>query len=203
VPTCISPWTVKSNSRMHLRKNKIVFCSKSAWLVALCVALLPLSPLELHASNQKLERVKIAFVYKFLRLIELEDDVEKTSSNDLTIGVAGPNKLVKNFSVIEGKFIGSRRIVIKQIKTGQPDLAAIDALYLSKSDQADIDVLDSVLAHTSVLTITEENRDLLQSSMIVLYESKGYIRFDINNTLARSRGIKMNAKLLELAGEVK
>jgi hypothetical protein len=82
-------------------------------------------------------------------------------------------------------------------------LAAIDALYLSKSDQADIDVLDSVLAHTSVLTITEENRDLLQSSMIVLYESKGYIRFDINNTLARSRGIKMNAKLLELAGEVK
>ena len=53
-----------------------------------------------------------------------------------------------------------------------------------------------------VLTITEGDRGKLKSYMIVIYENDGFIQFDINNTLARSKGIKLNAKLLELAEKV-
>lgn len=186
---------------MLIRKPDTVCYLVRAGLVLLCIGL-SLSPLESNASNEKLERVKIAFVYKFLGVTEWGEGAHHGSSSELTICVAGDKRMLSRFSPLSGKFVNNRRLSIKSIDAKQRGDKAISVLYISKRNQKHLDQLYAGLANASVLTITEDNRKMLQSTMIVLYKKNGYIRFDINNTLARSRGIKLNAKLLELAEKV-
>ena len=186
---------------MLIRKPYPVCYLVRAGLVLLCIGL-SLTPLESYASDEKLERVKIAFIYKFLGVTEWIEEAHHGSSNELAIGVAGDKRMLSRFSVLSGKFVSKRRLSINSIDPKQHRVEAISVLYVSKPNQKHLDQLYAGLANASVLTITEGDREMLQSTMIVLYKKNGYIRFDINNTLARSRGIKLNAKLLELAGKV-
>jgi hypothetical protein len=186
---------------MLIRKPDIACCLLRAGLILLCIGL-SLSPRASHASEDKLERIKIAFVYKFLGVIDWPHGAHPNPSSELTLGVVGDNTMLRRFSVLSGKFVDKRRLSIKRINPKKPRIGGISVLYVSKSNQKHLDQLYTNLADAPVLTITEGNREMLQSTIIVLHEKEGFIRFDINNTLARSKGIKLNAKLLELAEKV-
>ncbi len=186
---------------MQIRKPIFVCFLLRAGLALLCLGL-SFSPLESDASEQKLERVKIAFVYKFLSLVEWDGGADHTSSSDLVIGVAGDKHFISRFSVLRDKFIRSRKVSIKSVTPRNSATEPINVLYVKNPRHRHIDRLHAGVGDTPVLTITEGGKDQLQSYMIVIYEHEGYVRFDINNTLARSKGIKLNAKLLELAGRV-
>lgn len=159
-------------------------------------------PLQVHGSKAELDRIKIAFVYKFLGLVEWQGASGKDVRHNLLLAVSGDKALRRRFSVLEGRFIGDRKIEVHAVNSKAHTPLLLDVLFVSQANRNRIDEVTARLGNTPVLTITEGGRDRLQSYMIVLYEQDGYVRFDINNTLARSRGIQFNAKLLELAGRV-
>lgn len=187
---------------MEIRKPTIVFPAMRVALLLLCVAF-SINPLNAQESEQKLERVKVAFVYKFLSLVEWNGDSQVATNDEMVIGVAGNKFLNERFSVISGKFIRDREISIKWLNAkNRNNVSTINVLYISEQHQNRFDELLNRIGDAPVLTISEGDRGKLKSSMIVIYENDGYLRFDINNTLARSKGIKLNAKLLELAEKV-
>ncbi|MGJ8640708.1 MAG: YfiR family protein [Opitutaceae bacterium] len=160
-------------------------------------------PLNAQNPERDLERIKVAFVYKFLSLVEWNGDNHHAADGEMVIGVAGNKDLNGRFSVISGKFIRDRKITTKWINANNRDnIPKLHVLYVSEQHERFFKKILNLTEDAPILTISEGNRDKLKFSMIVLYERDGYLRFDINNTLARSKGIKLNAKLLELAEKV-
>lgn len=160
-------------------------------------------PEKSHASEPKLERVKTAFVYKFLQLVEWNGNEGDSHEDTLVIGILGDERVLDRLSILKGRSIGDRRIIVKLVNDKSNGAGLIHVLYVDKSRVKRLEQRLSTLENPAVLTISEGSKNELHSSMIVLYEDDGYVRFDINNTLARSKGIKLNAKLLELAGEIR
>lgn len=187
---------------MEIRKPISVFALLRIGLLLLCMSGL-LSPLKAETSEQELERVKVAFVYKFLSFVEWTGKEQPSSKHDMVIGVVGNKQLKDRFSILSGKYIREREISIKQIRAehGSP-FPVINVLYVAQGHEQDFTNISTRISDHPVLTIAEGNRDQLRSTMIVIYEQDGYLRFAINNTLARSKGLKLNAKLLELAERV-
>ncbi|MGJ8651183.1 MAG: YfiR family protein [Opitutaceae bacterium] len=187
---------------MEIRKPVFVFPLIRIGLLLLCLGF-SIIPLNGQTPEQELERVKVAFVYKFLSLVEWNGEDRNIANGNMIIGVAGNKYLNQRFSVISGKFIREREISVKWLNgKNRNNVQGINVLYVSEQHEHRFDDILNLTEDAPILTISEGDRDKLNSCMIVIYERDGYLRFDINNTLARSKGIKLNAKLLELAEKV-
>ena len=116
---------------MQIRQSSMLGSLLRAALVLLCMVL-SLCPLESGASEQNLERVKIAFVYKFLSLIDWRDGAEGASSGEIAIGVAGKKRLVSSFSVLTDKFIRARRVSVQSIGVNGLGAERINVLYVER-----------------------------------------------------------------------
>ncbi len=158
--------------------------------VLLAVALSHTAPLAQGVSEEY--RVKAAYLYNFLKFVEWPAEA---GPGPLTICVAGRNPFGNVLrDLVRGELVNDRTIearVILEPDTGchlifVPEGSALRAYLRAASG-------------TPSLTVGESDTFIEEGGIVSFYNERGNIRFEINPSAAERAGIRVSARLLQLA----
>ena len=207
---------IKNNRLMHLV------------LALLVVSLIPqaLAVPDAPAVSDAKVKLKVGFVYNFLKFIDWPQEKEKQKDSDtektITIGIIGPEELFGAFKPMEKKTVKKRRIVIKHFtgfekprksrdKTDTKwdknieTLKTCEVLIFSAEHTATVESLKEILnalKGSPILTVSEQV-DFLENGGIINFLKEGKkTRFEINLISAKSNKLKIDARLLKMAKRV-
>jgi hypothetical protein len=142
--------------------------------------------------------LKTVFIYNFAKFTRWPNSHSITMQNAISICSIGDDKLAKKLQKLNGKVVQGKPIKTVQI-TDELAIGNCHVLYLanSKKEQS-ADLLNSIKTKP-ILTISEINRFSEIGGMIELTQDRDKLRFIINLNSTRSSGLKLSARLLDLA----
>jgi len=176
-------------------KNKIMLINNSL-LMLLCFFLC--SSIPSFAQQSGSEQIKAAYIYKFIKHVNWQNEKEKTQ---FIIGVYGDdafaNQLNKLFSkrLIKNKTIDV--IVIEKVEDGKK----VDLFFSAANRNAEIANIASILRSSETLLITDNSVDK-HSVMINLVNNteNSLISFEVNKSNIVFEGLETSNELLLLGG---
>jgi hypothetical protein len=145
--------------------------------------------------------IKAAYLYNFIALTEWPARAFPSPDAPLRVCIVGDDPFGSILErTVHGEVVNGRRMVIERF----PPLeraAQCHVVFLSRRT-APRPVLDT-LAASPVLTIGESEAVAQAGGTIVFVAEDGRIRFEVNRSAATRRGLTFNARLLEVAREVR
>lgn len=143
-------------------------------------------------------QVKAAFLYNFGKFVEWPANDFDSTNAPLVIGVYGKNPFGNDIAVVvQGRNIDGHPVVTRQVSLDT--LKSCQILFISRSEQKNINNILRNLDGAAVLTVTENMNPFDSGVMINFILQDDRIRFEINNTAAEKVGLKLSSKLLMLA----
>jgi hypothetical protein len=162
------------------------------WLAALL--LFPVAARALPASSQEYE-VKAAFLYKFGNFVEVPVAVGApfvvTVLGDDPFGDALDN-------MVRGKTIEGRPVQVRRTHNVE-EAAHSGIVYISASEKGRLPEILNAFRNTRALTVGDVDGFAAAGGMIGFVVEQKRVRFEINPGAAEQAGIRINAKLLNLA----
>jgi len=128
------------------------------------------------------------YVSKATYLTRLRDFVRWPGSDEITFGILG-----------EDPFDGALDKVNVKRSTKIEDLKDCQVIYISKSEQGNLDRLFDSLGSANILTVGDSEGFAKQGGMIGFVMEGDQVRFEINTGSARRAGLKIDLRLLKLA----
>lgn len=166
-------------------------------LLLICTGLLPA-----HAQEDLEDKVKAAFVYNFAKFVDWPAD--STAAGDFQICVAGQDSLGSKISrTLEGKTLRNRTIRVRPISWTTDELTGCHMLYLNGSGSPNVERMLDAAQKKPILTIGEGENFNRNGGIIRFLLVDGKVRFTINQAAARTSGLNISAKLLEVAFRVR
>jgi len=142
--------------------------------------------------------VKAAFVYNFLKFIELPQPTSGQVSSEINLCVYNSARDFNPLAVLEGKTIADKLIKTTLI-AGTNELPGCDTVFILKSEEAEVNKVLQALAGKAILSVGEVDRFCERGGIINLYFAENKVRFAINAEAARAVNIRISSKLLRLA----
>jgi len=144
-------------------------------------------------------QLKAAFMYHFAQLVTWPPEAFAESSSPMVIAVLGENPFGKQLEEsVRGKNVNGHPLVVKEVQTAG-EANACHILFISPSEKKRLSEILAVVRGKSVLTVGETD-DFTETGGMINFTLDGTkIRFQINNTAAKSAGLKISSKLLSLA----
>lgn len=181
--------------------------SGRSWVFALMLAILPLGagllgfPATLHAQAAEAseEKVKAAYLYKFLNYVEWPASAFAGPGAPYQIGVIGDDRVANELAgIIAGKTVDNRPIKARRIVYGEP-LTQFDMVFIGREERDRQAALLRQLRTQPALTVTETDGALDQGSIINFRIVDNRIRFEVSVDTAEQAGLKLSARLLGVA----
>ncbi len=143
--------------------------------------------------------IKAAFVFNFAKFVEWPPTAFPNTSSPIVIGILGENPFQDELEqTIRDKTLNNRPLVIKQFASlGESTNCHI--LFISTSEKKRLPEIFEAVRGTSVLTVGETDRFIETGGMVNLVHEGSKIRFQINEPVAKSAGLKISSKMLSLA----
>lgn len=146
------------------------------------------------------QRVKAAFLYKFLGYVDFPRNAFPDGDAPLTIGMVGADDMVPDVvRVVSGRSVGQRKIsvrALREFEVGTP----VHLLFIGGHDAARVGRL--IRQANAPLVVTECEDGLRQGSTINFRMIDDRVRFDVAVDAADRNGIKMSSRLLTVANRV-
>lgn len=145
-------------------------------------------------------KVKAAFIFNFTRFVSWKT---KKADTPLRIAIFGSEKISKFLTTyIEEKNLSG---AIAVISYDSPPLGSenINLLFIDHSKERFSSEIIKQLAGKDILTVSDIEDFAVQGGIIGMYNESGRIKLAINLTEANKSGLKISAKLLELARVIK
>jgi hypothetical protein len=137
--------------------------------------------------------IKAQFLCNFLRFIEWPS----TRTSPMTVGVIGRDPFGKLLDeALDGKTINGRKLVVRRVTWAEA--ADVQLLFVSASESEHMESV-SKLGQRSVVTVGESAGFASKGGMIGFVLVDGRIGFEINPRVARTAGVSISSKLLQLA----
>jgi hypothetical protein len=151
-------------------------------------------------SNAQVEKIKAAYLYNFAAMTNYPTSYQ---SGNFVIAILGNGPIVTEMEAIaKAKKIGSQTIEIKKINSpseiGHAHMVFVPNDY--KSKMADI---ISKTASTPTIVVAESDGACTKGAVfnLILVEQK--LRFEVNESKANAKGVKLAANLVKLGIPVK
>ena len=173
---------------------------RAAQVLGLNLALLLASGSGRAQDSQPSEyQVKAAFLFNFAKFVEWPPQVFAEPTSPIVIGILGENPFGHELErTISGKTLKTRPFEIKEMRS-LIGATNCHILFISTSEQKHFPEIFEGLRGVSVLTVGETERFVETGGMINLVKEDDKIRFQINDGAAKSVGLKISSKLLNLA----
>lgn len=173
--------------------------------VAGCTGPLVLALLVAGAAAQGLglardSAVKAAFLYKFGNFVEWPAEAFASATAPLVIGVFGDESVASELELItRGRTVQGRPITVRRIRASD-EAPQVHILFAGGARAAPVREL---LAATRgpVLTVADES-GADAGAVLHFSQQEGRVRFHASLTAARLRGLRLGARLLEVAQDV-
>lgn len=144
-------------------------------------------------------KVKSAYLYNFSKFTQLPE-THFTESHGYDLCVVGNNPFGNYLDTLSGREVDGHVLTLHYLDNRQP-VNKCEILFITRSETRQLDQLIRQAAENKILTISDIDGFASHGGMIGLLVKDNRIRFQINPAVARSCGISISAKLLEL-GEV-
>ena len=195
--------------------NEISFGSGKRWRAArkhrlkkITILILVLTAMNTTAGTQvpaqqpKHSQAKAAFLVNFVKFVEWPAEVFADNSAPIIVGVVGESPSRSAIEQeINGKTAHGRRLGIKRF----PSFRSITYCHILFVSSSQDDNLSQILAAAgpTVLTVGETEQFAQMGGIITFSVVDSKLRFEINHTAAKQRGLRISAKLLSLARGVR
>jgi hypothetical protein len=141
-------------------------------------------------------RAQAMFIYNFSRLIEWPTNYK---TGPFVIGTFGPSPVADELtSYTTGKKVGTQDITIQEIKSVD-EINKCHILFIPFSRTKQIDQIVSRIGNMSTLLITEKGGAIDLGSAINFLIVGDKLKFEMKQANASKYGIKVSAKLQEMA----
>lgn len=148
-------------------------------------------------------QIEAAFIYNFARFVDWPTQAFTDASSPMIIGLLGKNRFGTDLAqAISGKMIGTHPLEFRQCAS-LAEATHCQVLFISDSEKGRLSKILPALDGASTLTVSETDNFLAAGGMINLRIVDDKMRFDINNSAAKSAGLTISSKLLTLAVSVK
>jgi len=175
------------------RFHNLVVPGMLVWVV-LAGMLLPLT-----AGASDLEtKIKTAYIYNFTKFIDWPADEGKSASEPFRICVIGSDPIRTTLGELTNREAKGRPIRVVRIKDPS-GLSSCHLLYISRSEEAQLALILQRLQGTQVVTVSDIPQFAQRGGMISFVTDRDRVRVQINQRTAREVGVKLSAKLLEIA----
>jgi len=144
-------------------------------------------------------QIKAAFIYNFLKFIDLPKVKENGTIN---VCIFGDDPFGKAIYLLEGKKVGNKTLHIKKIDEVKK-ISGCQVVFFPASQKDKLKEALEFAKKKPILTIGEVPHFLDMGGVINFVIIDGKIRFEINESIARELGIKISSRLLRLARQVK
>ena len=144
-------------------------------------------------------RVKAAFIFNFTKFVQWPADSFEDDNTPLILGIIGNDPFG---SILEETFeertAQGRKIVVERFD-GIERASDCHLLFISDSQAKRLQHVFSKLDDLPILTIAEMEFFAQDGGIIGFYIRKNKVKFEINPEAAKSKGLKISSKLLNLA----
>ena len=151
-----------------------------------------------HTQAPALEyQVKASYLYNFLQFITWPDDVFPEDGK-FNLCVVGAERFGNALAALAGERGAGREIAVRPLaRPAQARAQRCHLLFIAAGSAAADAAAET--AGRGVLTVGETPGFLERGGIINLVESRGRIRFEINQSTAREAGLTLSSQLLRLA----
>lgn len=162
-------------------------------LIGMATALHPL------AWGGELEnKVKTAYIYNFTKFIDWPVDTGAETAEPIKICFFGSDPLRTQLGELNNRQARGRSIKIVRIK----DVNAIspcNMIFISRSEERQLSLVLERLQGTHVLTVSDIPQFSHKGGMIGFVTENERVKVEVNQRSVRLAGLKVSAKLLEIA----
>jgi hypothetical protein len=152
-----------------------------------------------QSTTQSEYKVKAIFLYNFTRFIDWPSNAFASNDEPFKIGIVGTDPFgVYLEEVVRGEKVSGRPIVVERYKNVR-EIKNCHMLYINVTNQKDIKNILAAVGEKKTLTMSENPEFVKWGGMIRIYSDDNKIRIQINDAAARKAGIKISAKLLNVA----
>lgn len=154
---------------------------------------------DLDAPTKETEaKVKVAFVYNFLKFIEWPGQQQNDVAAPVRICVIGADPIRTTLGELSIRKIRERRIQVEHVK----DIEALrdcHLAYITRSEEARLPQVLQRLEGRPVLSASDIPRFARKGGMIGFATEDDRVKIEISQSSVRQAGLKVSAKLLEIA----
>ncbi|MDB5911722.1 MAG: hypothetical protein JWP22_397 [Ramlibacter sp.] len=162
-----------------------------AWLLASLASLA-------QAQGAREAAIKAAFLYKFGSFVEWPAASFPAPSTPFVIGIYGDEQVAQELAQItQGRDIDGHPVSVQRVHDSE-EAAALHILFAGGARDARIRELLAAV-RGPVLTVTEGGVGARPGAVLFFLQDEGRVRFGASLTAAAARGLKLSARLLEVA----
>jgi hypothetical protein len=190
---------VRNKFIQHGRLSKLkLFCFIAPFFLIPCVALAAFG-LE-NATGDNIEaQVKAACIYNFTKFIYWDASNGSGKTGPITIYVLGADQIGDLLEGFLKKQTDAHSFIVKSSRKKTDDIANCQLLFISRSVQQQMPAILKQLEGTNVLTVSDIPGFARHGGMIGFIIVNSRINIEINLAVVNRAGLKMSAKLLEVA----
>lgn len=172
-----------------------------AWLAALCACILLGQAGMVEAETSALQteaRIKVAYIYNFLKFIEWPDAGQPAAGEPIRICEMGAGPLAGVIGELASRTVLDRPIEVVHLQ-GTEAFASCRILFVGGREEARLALLLQQVEGTPVLTVSDIPGFARRGGMIGFVTQQDRVKVEINQRPVRDAGLKVHAKLLEVA----
>jgi YfiR/HmsC-like len=152
---------------------------------------------------QSLEyQVKGAFLVKFAMFVEWPAKTFPDAQTPITIGLLGDDPFGSEFeSALKKEVANGRPFCLKRFKSSEA-LTDCQMLFINASESQRLPEILDATHNKAILVIGDHERFAHQGGMINFIKEGNKVRFEVNTVAIEASGLKISAKLLQVAKPV-
>ena len=146
--------------------------------------------------------VKAVFLFNFAKFVEWPPESFTSPEAPIVIGVLGADPFGGALDqAVSSETVRGRRVEIKRFRA-LDDMTACHILFISPSHAARVNDILKRLGRTGTLTVADAEGFAARGGTIQFRDEGGRLRFEISREAAERSGLKVSARLLNLASAV-
>jgi hypothetical protein len=175
---------------------------RTNWLAVLVCCLLLTGYVQTARAAAEYE-LKAAFLLNFAQFVQWPAESPASKSGPVILGVLGKDPFGPEIARALGdRTINGRHVIMRHFAS-LPEARNCHVLFISSSEEAQLDQILRSLVNSSVLTVSDIARFADSGGAIGLFQDGTRVSFEVNLEAANAAGLKINSDLLALAKAVR
>jgi hypothetical protein len=146
------------------------------------------------------QRIKAAFLYKFLSYVEWPASAIADDATPIVIGVIGADDIADELrAIVAGRTLNRHPIDVRTLGGAQPLPATVRVLFVGRDDPALLARLAPQAQRQAILLVTDFGDGLDRGSVINLVVRDNHVRFEVSLDAAQRSGLKVSSRMLAVA----
>jgi len=168
-----------------------------ALLLAVCCAVGSLALRSAWAGELEV-KVKAAYIYNFIKFVDWPGDNRAAEREPIRICIVGSDPIRTTLGELSTREVKGRPLRIQRVRE-LSGIATCDLLFISRSEEQQLPVILQRLQEGRVLTVSDIPQFSQRGGMIGFVTERDRVKIEINQRAIRQSGLKVSAKLLEIA----